>query len=131
MLPPRPVRSTLPPALSPALASREDHIMRRASAPRAARLRTELLEDRSVPAAAFALSNNALIPFDTATPVADQAPIAVTGLAAGDTLVGIDFRPQNGFLYGLGVNAGADTATLYAVSTRTGVATAVGAAGSI
>ena len=33
---------------------------------------------------------------------------------------------MNGLLYGLGVNAGADTATLYVISTRTGVAGAVG-----
>lgn len=57
--------------------------------------------------------------------------IGITGVTAGETLVGIDVRAQNGYLYGLGVNAGADTATLYAISARTGVATSVGAPGSV
>jgi len=76
---------------------------------------------------AYVLSNNSLIAIDSASPGAAGAPIAVTGLTAGDTLVGIDFRPQNGFLYGLGFNSGAGTVTVYHVSHRTGQATAVGA----
>src|SRR6266516_4865920 len=52
--------------------------------------------------------------------------IPVTGLVAGQTLVGIDVRPTNGLLYGLGVNAATDTATLYNISVLTGVATIVG-----
>ena len=47
-------------------------------------------------------------------------------LTSGETLVGIDFRPANNLLYGLGVNATTDTATLYIISLQTGVATAVG-----
>jgi hypothetical protein len=76
---------------------------------------------------AYVLSNNSLIAIDSASPGAAGTPVAVTGLAAGDTLVGIDFRPQNGFLYALGFNSGAGTVTLYHVSHRTGLATAVGA----
>ncbi|MBL8866482.1 MAG: DUF4394 domain-containing protein, partial [Planctomycetia bacterium] len=55
----------------------------------------------------------------------------ISGVDASETLVGIDFRPQNGQLYGLGVNHGADTATLYAISTATGLATPVGTVGAI
>ena len=73
----------------------------------------------------YALAGLNLVSFDLATPnIATSVPIV--GLTAGETLVGIDFRPVNGLLYGLGVNAGADTATLYVISTRTGVAGAVG-----
>src|SRR5262245_42950672 len=90
----------------------------------------ETLEDRAVPAVAFALSNNSLIAFDTAVPGAAAAPVAVTGLNAGDNLVGIDIRPQNGFLYGLGFNTGAGTVQLYSVSSRTGQATAIGTTGT-
>jgi hypothetical protein len=90
----------------------------------------ECLEARDVPALAYALSGTNLVPFDTANPAGAQTPVAITGVAAGETLVGIDFRPQNGFLYGLGVNAAADTATLYVISTRTGVASIVGAPGA-
>jgi hypothetical protein len=79
---------------------------------------------------AFALSGSNLISFDTTTPTTGTT-IAITGVLGSETLVGIDVRPQNGLLYALGVNAAANTATLYTISTRTGVATAVGAASGI
>ena len=60
------------------------------------------LEDRVVPATAFALlPSNSLISFSTENPGAINPPVAVTNLGAGENLVGIDFRPQNGQLYGL------------------------------
>ncbi len=46
----------------------------------------------------------------------------ITGLTAGDTLVGIDRRPQNGFLYGLGYNATNGTVQLYGISSQTAMA---------
>jgi hypothetical protein len=52
--------------------------------------------------------------------------VAISGITAGQTLVGIDIRPANGLLYGLGVNATTDVATLYTISTTTGAASAVG-----
>lgn len=55
---------------------------------------------------------------------------AVTGLQAGDNLVAIDRRPQNGFLYGLGHNATAGSVTLYVIHPETLFATKVGDAGS-
>src|SRR4051812_36452821 len=79
---------------------------------------------------AFALSGSNLISFDTATPTSGTV-IGITNITLGETLVGIDFRPQNGLLYALGVNSVSDTATLYAISTRTGVAAVVGTASSI
>ncbi|MGL6097078.1 MAG: DUF4394 domain-containing protein, partial [Fimbriiglobus sp.] len=88
------------------------------------------LDDRCTPAAAVALSNNSLIAFDTDAPASALAAVPVTGLAAGHALVGIDFRPQNGQLYGLGHDAAAGKVQLYAISHRTGVATAVGATGA-
>jgi hypothetical protein len=90
----------------------------------------EYLEGREVPAAAFALSGTNLLSFDTASPTITQTT-AITGITGGETLVGIDFRAQNGLLYGLGVDATNDIATLYAISTRTGAATAVGTAGQV
>ena len=74
---------------------------------------------------------NSLVSFDTANVALVNPPVAVTGLTGGETLVGIDFRPQNGLLYGFGVNATADTGTLYAITTRTGVAGVIGTAGSV
>jgi hypothetical protein len=67
--------------------------------------------------------------FDPATPSVGTF-IPITGLVAGQTLVGIDFR-TNGALYGLGVNDTTDTATLYTISLLTGVATIVGSPASL
>jgi len=94
------------------------------------RPRVEELESRETPAAAWALSGSNLLRFATASPAITQST-PITGITAGETLVGIDFRPQNGLLYGLGVNSTADTGTLYLISTRTGVAGVVGNSGSI
>jgi hypothetical protein len=77
---------------------------------------------------AYALSGSSLISFDLATPSIGTI-ISITDVTPTDVLVGIDFRPANGLLYGLGVNATADTATLYVISTETGQARVVGIAG--
>jgi Domain of unknown function (DUF4394) len=75
---------------------------------------------------AYALSNaNTLVSFNPATPSVGTS-IPVSGLISGQILVGIDVRPTNGVLYGLGVNATGDGATLYTISPVTGVATIVG-----
>jgi hypothetical protein len=79
---------------------------------------------------AYALSGSTLVSFDPETPSVGTS-IPVTGLTAGQTLVGIDVRPANGLLYGLGVNATTDTATLYNISVLTGVATIVGTIGGV
>ena len=72
-------------------------------------------------------TDNSLIPFETSNPAGAGAAIPVAGLTAGDSLVAIDFRPQNGFLYGLGFNSVSGTVTLYSLSHRSGQATPVGA----
>ena len=76
------------------------------------------------------LSGNSLTAFATTTPGGIEAGVAVTGLNAGDTLVSIDRRPQNGFLYALGYNAGAGSVQLYAVSAATAVAAPIGTSGA-
>ncbi|MBA3506973.1 MAG: DUF4394 domain-containing protein [Betaproteobacteria bacterium] len=74
-------------------------------------------------------TDNALITFDSASPNTVTAPVGVTGLVAGDTLVGIDFRPSlgpnNGRLYAVGVNTINGSARIYTLSTTTGAATLV------
>ncbi len=59
-----------------------------------------------------------LVSFNRAAPATPVGSIGVTGLIAGDTLVGIDFRPADGLLYALG-SAG----RVYTVAPSTGVAT--------
>src|SRR4051812_6273923 len=79
---------------------------------------------------AFALSAAGLVSFDPAAPAAATTK-AITGVAAGETLVGLDVRPQNGMLYALGVNATADTGTLYVLGRDTAAASPVGTPGAI
>ena len=74
-------------------------------------------------------TNNNLITFDTQNPSVIRTLVAITGLPATQTLVGTDFRPNTGQLFGLGYNpaAGAND-RLYTIDLATGVATAVGTA---
>lgn len=64
-------------------------------------------------------STNALITFDTNTPVNGGAPVTITGLlGTNETILGIDRRPANGLLYGLG-----SSGRIYTLNTATGAAT--------
>ena len=83
-----------------------------------------------IPAIALSADGLSLVYFNTATP-GFRTSVAVGGLTPGETLVGIDFRPVNGQLFALGVNAAADTATLYRVDPSNGALTAIGAPGGI
>ena len=60
-------------------------------------------------------------------PTQTTAPVnkAIGGLGAGESIVGIDFRPSNGQLYGLAVTA-AGAAKVYTFNLGTGAVTAVG-----
>ena len=62
------------------------------------------------------IGGNRLAAFATTFPGGLETPTAITGLNAGETLVSIDRRPQNGFLYGLGFNDAAGTVQLYSIS---------------
>jgi Domain of unknown function (DUF4394) len=52
--------------------------------------------------------------------------VFVSGLADGETLVGIDFRPATGVLYGVGRIGGSGSGQLYTIDLKNGFATAVG-----
>jgi truncated hemoglobin YjbI len=64
---------------------------------------------------------SALVTFDTKQPAAVSTPVAVSGLAAGEKLVGLSLRPASGKLYALG-----NSSRVYEVNRTTGVATAAG-----
>lgn len=66
-------------------------------------------------------TNNQLISFSSSNPLGATAPMAITGLNAGATLLGIDFRPATGELYGMG-----DDSQLYKINRFNGTAMAVG-----
>ena len=81
----------------------------------------------TTPAADSALlavvNGTTLASFARNAPGTTLASVAVSGLHGGETLVGIDYRPANGTLYGLG-----STGRLYTIDAATGAATQVGAA---
>lgn len=60
---------------------------------------------------------NTLVSFGALTPGTRIRQVAITGLAAGDTVLGIDFRPANDTLYA------ASRTRLYTIDTGTGAAT--------
>lgn len=80
----------------------------------------------------YALAGTNLVTFDTGNVGLIRTSTGLTGMAATQTLVGLDIRPTTNTLYALGYDAalaapGAN-AQVYAVNAATGVATAVGAA---
>jgi hypothetical protein len=63
-------------------------------------------------------TNNKLLSFDRATPATIRTTATVTGLQAGENLLGIDYRPADGRLYGVG-----STGRIYTLNGATGAAT--------
>ena len=66
-----------------------------------------------------------LVAFDSARPDLIRSTVLVSGLDAGASLVGIDFRPATGQLYGLSSDS-----RLYTINLASGLASAVGSAGA-
>lgn len=75
-----------------------------------------------LPDSIFAITQaNTLIRFNAGRPGQVESSQTISGLAAGERLLGIDFRPANGRLY-----AASSSGRLYILDTGTGAATAVG-----
>src|SRR5690348_3822799 len=72
----------------------------------------------------YATNGSSIARFDSAT-LGAVTTVPVTGLQAAETLVGIDVRPANQLLYGVG-----SSSRLYTINPLTGVATQVGSAGA-
>lgn len=64
---------------------------------------------------------NRLIQFNSATQLALTPQLSISGLQPGERILGIDFRPANSLLYGVG-----SSQRLYVIDTNTGVASAIG-----
>ncbi|MGJ9416359.1 DUF4394 domain-containing protein [Massilia sp. CMS3.1] len=77
------------------------------------------LRAASAPMAYGLADDGRLLAFKPATPNTIDATVAVTGLNGGETLLGIDFRPKDGLLYGI-----TSTARIVTIDPATGVATA-------
>ncbi|TGE28171.1 DUF4394 domain-containing protein [Hymenobacter metallicola] len=67
-----------------------------------------------------------LISFYSGRPDFLLSSTTITGITAGQTLVGTDFRPNTGELFGLGYNPTTGESRLYIINRSTAVATAVG-----
>ncbi|MGH9944685.1 MAG: DUF4394 domain-containing protein [Pyrinomonadaceae bacterium] len=77
--------------------------------------------DRARAEGIIALTNQGtIVSFDSGTPNVINGNVGVTGLLGGDTLLGIDRRPQNGLVYGVGTSG-----RIYTINTSTGAATLV------
>jgi len=63
-------------------------------------------------------AGNRLVSFNRDTPGAVRTSVAVTGLQGGENLVGIDYRPADGLLYGV-----ASSGRIYTLNPETGAAT--------
>lgn len=71
----------------------------------------------------YALSGGTrLDAFSTANAATRTSSVTITGLASGETLLAIDFRPATGQLYGV-----SSASRLYVINQNTGVARAIGA----
>lgn len=74
-----------------------------------------------------ALSNGKIYTFDAKTPsTLIGTPLTIIGIGSGQTLVGIDYRPNTAELIGLGYDFGSGKARLYAINTTTGTAAPIG-----
>ncbi len=70
----------------------------------------------------YALTDmNKLLRLDASNPGSALGTVTITGLQGGENVLGIDYRPANGMLYGLG-----STSRLYTINPTTGVAAQVG-----
>jgi len=61
---------------------------------------------------------NRLVSFNRDTPGTARTTVSITGLQAGENLVGIDYRPADGLLYGVG-----SSGRIYTLNPETGAAT--------
>src|SRR5687768_1855170 len=68
-------------------------------------------------------ADNSLMRLSSSNPSNAQGKMAISGLQGGESIVGIDVRPANGQLYGVG-----STGRLYTINTQTGAASQSGSA---
>ena len=73
---------------------------------------------------AYNAANNRIISFDALTPGTLSSDVALTGLAAGEFLIGIDYRPATQTLYSVAISA--TTSRVVTIDPVTGAVTAVG-----
>lgn len=73
-------------------------------------------------------TTQSVVTFQVTAPGTFTATAAITGLGTGQSLVGLDSRPNTGQVFALGYNAGTTQIQLYTLNVTTGALTTVGAA---
>ena len=73
----------------------------------------------------YGLSNGNLVRFTAANPSSLLQSSLISGITAGQSIVGMDFRPLTGELYALGYNSANGESQLYKITLATGAATVV------
>ncbi|MDN3585075.1 DUF4394 domain-containing protein [Pedobacter aquatilis] len=68
-------------------------------------------------------ADSKLLLINAKTPSAVTSQVSISGLQTGETILGIDFRPATGQLYGIG-----STSRLYVIDQKTGIARSISAA---
>jgi len=68
---------------------------------------------------------------DVTLPGTTTTPLTITGLTAGQTVAGADYRPNTGQLYIMGYAAASNTAQLYTLDPVTGAATTIGSSSTL
>ena len=68
-------------------------------------------------------ADSKLVSFTATAPATMLTNTAITGISAGQILVGMDVRPATGELFALGFNASNDSLSLYVINPATAVAT--------
>ncbi|MFC4261321.1 DUF4394 domain-containing protein [Ferruginibacter yonginensis] len=84
--------------------------------------------DIAIPTLPVAYATTAMGGLQVFNPLVANSAVTrtITGLGAGESILGIDFRPVNGQLYGIAATA-AGAAKLYTFNLATGAATGIGA----
>jgi hypothetical protein len=66
-------------------------------------------------------ASNELVTYLSGNPLVEVSAMSITGLAVGERILAIDFRPLTGQLYGV-----SSASRIYTINTSTGMATAIG-----
>lgn len=74
----------------------------------------------------YALSGGNLIVFKSENPGTIISSTPLSGVASGQVIEGLDFRPATGQLFALGYVASSGLAQVYSIDYKTGMATAIG-----
>ena len=81
-------------------------------------IRGVALMAKAAPTAIALTADNRMLAFSPSAPNSITATTSITGLASGESMLGVDFRPRDGLLYGIATGG-----KLYVIDATTGAAT--------